>query len=324
VIVVILAVVIFQDSTAPEDAEDLNLDTTTPTFKMNEVVADIDSAEAGKAGPAIPGEGTLLGIVMDEEGATISGATIRAVRTRSPEKPLILSEYTSFEAKAESDGRFVFLDLPAGTYALRATMNDTAGHAIAMVKDPAAGAKDRANDIEIIMKPAGKIAGSVKDPYGTPLKNILIMPLSLRASITKSDREGRFSIEGLPVGSHTIVTYSEDHYPESMPEVEINETKLEFILRSIDAVAEQGVPAAQPEAGMAAKEDAAAKEREAAKARRMRRPMLPPHDPRLRDPRMRNKRPPGFDPRQPGRRPPAEKEGDPPQEEPPKQGEEKK
>jgi hypothetical protein len=317
-IIVLLALLIFQDSPTSAD-DDLNLDGSTPSPGMNEVVSDIDKADSATTKREI----ALIGLVTDDDGVAISGASVRAVRTRSPDKPLILSQYSSYAATAESDGRFVFFDLPPGTYALRATKDEMAGHGSAKVEDPGSRSKEDMKDIEIVMKPAGAITGWVKDSLGKPLKDVLVMPLILRAAITKTNAEGRFSIEGLPMDKHTIVTYSEAHYPESAAKVETGETKLEFTLHPIDEPADPGIAATPPEAGAAAEKDPEAVKRDAERKRKLRRrPNLPPHDPRIRDSRMRNKLPPGFDPRRPGRVPPTEGEGENQPETPPKKNEE--
>ena len=55
--------------------------------------------------------------------------------------------------------------------------------------------------------PAGRINGTVADPNGHPIPNILVTASGEQA-LTRAD--GSFSLEGLPVGTHTLVAYSMD------------------------------------------------------------------------------------------------------------------
>lgn len=182
--------------------------------------------------------GTLDGCVVDGKGAPVSDAKVRAVRIKKAGKAIAIDDYDIIETESKDEGRFVIEGLPEGSYALRAMKGKFACHSTIDVKSTG----KVKGETRLALIPAGTITGWVRNPEGTPLKGIIVIPMSLRAAVAESNGTGRFDLEGLPTGKYKIVTFSDRHHTRSQTDVETDGKSVEFFLPSINEENKRFVP----------------------------------------------------------------------------------
>jgi hypothetical protein len=137
--------------------------------------------------------GAVAGTVLRADGSPAAGATLRAA-----------SADHGGTATAGADGAFR-LALPAGSYALLATLGDRAGAAQGPVA-VAAGAATRAGALRL--GPAAAVEGEVRRPGGAPAEGADVVLLvhgtrevAARAGVGEG---GRFSLGGLAPGAYDL------------------------------------------------------------------------------------------------------------------------
>ena len=122
-------------------------------------------------------------------------------------------------ATSDVEGAFAFSDLPAGRLRFEVTKEGYASvETWAQVGDDATA--DRPTDIGAIdLTPSGEVNGQVVDENDDPIPNVRVardavpsyLPLGpLPPGVVVTDREGRFTLTGLPEGDVTLEAYIQD------------------------------------------------------------------------------------------------------------------
>jgi len=177
----------------------------------------------------------LHGIVRDRAGNPVDAAEVRAVRIRDLNLDLWPSTYTRSTTRSSEEGYFTFGEVPAGTYALTAATTDSgaeglelSGRAESLVAGPHQHPEGRDHEVEIVLHPAGRIQGVVLGAEGNPLSKARVFPAKDRGAWVDTDRSGRFSIKGLPLGKHDILVLAEGYTQGRAPGVLTGEEDLEI------------------------------------------------------------------------------------------------
>lgn len=141
----------------------------------------------------------LRGRVIEDSGAPVEGASVRAVRVRSPFETLPPAEYGTHETMSGPDGEFRIEDLLEGDYYLCALSGDHVGFVHATVRR---GAPPREH--EIVLGITGSVAGKIVGLDGAPVPDALVIPFEHDCFAVRTDEGGRFSITHLPWEGHFL------------------------------------------------------------------------------------------------------------------------
>lgn len=177
---------------------------------------------ANQAPVQTPGTGVVAGQVIDDTTKRpVGGAVVTLSAMAAPGQPPIpAAQARRGVAVANSEGRFVFRDVPAGTFSLAATQN---GHA------PGATGRRRPNgpsgtftltdgsritDAVIVMWRFSSISGTLRDDRGEPAIGVGVTalrrvmtgdgPVWAYTSGEASDDRGQFRLNGLAPGIYTV------------------------------------------------------------------------------------------------------------------------
>jgi hypothetical protein len=131
----------------------------------------------------------------------------------------------SSESRAEADGSFVLAGLQPGAYRLTAS---APGYAEGR-RQAATGS----DNVEIVLEPAGVIAGSVVDETGRPVETFtvvaqdsrpegggMISGAQLRETLTPTD--GRFQLDGAAAGTWVVTVEAPDLAPVTVSDVKVS------------------------------------------------------------------------------------------------------
>lgn len=141
------------------------------------------------------GTGSLAGVVRDDEtGSVLSGVTVRLSRNST-----VVGTTTT-----NAQGRYTFLDLEAGTYSVRFSLDGfTTDTRTATVRE------NLQTTLDVRLQPGatetGTITGQVRDNGGRPIQNALVElsgdgePRSVR-----TNEDGQFTLTGVSVGTFTL------------------------------------------------------------------------------------------------------------------------
>jgi hypothetical protein len=149
-------------------------------------------APPGATGPpAGPGSPALRGIVVDAAGAPVAGAEVAAAGDGDPRPS---------RAVAGADGRFVLPVAEADAEYL------VGARAPGLAPDLAGGARPGGADLRLVLRPAVRVLGCVRDGEGRPcagarVRATLRVPgvgKPLGGMEVRADEEGRFEFAGLP------------------------------------------------------------------------------------------------------------------------------
>jgi hypothetical protein len=190
------------------------------------VVAGIGTAAWQRAGGAVAPTGLLMGVVLDagdqrpvpHAEVSLGGAPAAVQDTR---------------VLADADGRFVFLDLPAGTYSIAATKPGYADgalgrrRALGPSQSITLGDAERVADLEIPLWRFGAITGRVVDEAGEPLVGIAVQVFSrsviagrrkfVPGVIARTDDRGIYRLAALTPGDYVVgVPSTQTSAPESV------------------------------------------------------------------------------------------------------------
>lgn len=157
----------------------------------------------------------IRGRVRERSGAPIAEATISAM-------PMGQQIATSLDdVRAEMDGSFVLAGLQPGAYRLWIT---APGYARNQRQ-----ASTGSDDLEIVLDPAGVIAGAVVDETGTPVESFTVAAQSpqteglrgpgLREALNAPD--GRFLLDGAAAGTWVVTVDAPDLAPATVSNVKV-------------------------------------------------------------------------------------------------------
>lgn len=148
----------------------------------------------------------LAGRVVDESGAAIAGAGVRAEPPRGTRLPGAESSGAPVaEALTDADGRFLLERLPPGRY-------DVSAGILGRVSTTASGVEAGRRDVVLTLARGARLTGRVRDERGAPVASFQLElqhhrgPLEREpgATLTVVDPEGRFTVEGLAPGTYTL------------------------------------------------------------------------------------------------------------------------
>jgi protocatechuate 3,4-dioxygenase beta subunit len=141
----------------------------------------------------------LVGTVVDDKGKPVSGAAVSiAMESRN----------WSHTIKTDATGRFAFIGIPPGAYAVSAN-SDTQSTTRQRVVAPD---KQRV-DILLKMSESG-LAGTVVDSHGVPVADVQIVAQTAERTAwfrtDTSDSKGHFDLGGVPPGSYRVMARRSD------------------------------------------------------------------------------------------------------------------
>lgn len=167
--------------------------------------------------------GVIAGVVQDQEGTPIEGASVYVKGTNSDRDALLEARSSRRETigdfysdsrsqKSDADGCFSFGDLAPGSYEVYGRSDDHSGEPRVRVRISEGEVED---DIVLEFDAGAGFAGRVVDSNGQPVEGAWISPwptehddpsVPLTASIMAeiSDADGRFAFRGLPAGTYAI------------------------------------------------------------------------------------------------------------------------
>ena len=169
-----------------------------------------------------PGTGVVAGQVIDETTKRpVGGAVVTLSAMAAPGQPAIPpAQARRGVAVANSEGRFVFRDVPAGTFSLTATQNGYAPGATGRRRPNGPSGTftltdgSRITDAVIAMWRFSSIAGTLRDDRGEPAIGVGVTayrrvmtgdgPVWAYTSGEASDDRGQFRVNGLAPGTYTI------------------------------------------------------------------------------------------------------------------------
>lgn len=139
----------------------------------------------------LPRGAVLSGMVVDERGEPVEGATLTVLREDVAQPP--------WTARTDEDGRFEIDTLLAGAHRVQASAE---GHA-AVVR---AGIEPR-TDLRLVLERAGTVAGRVVDPEGLPAASASVQIAGSGlwpARQIATDERGHFALPGIPPGIYEV------------------------------------------------------------------------------------------------------------------------
>lgn len=182
------------------------------------VVVAVASVAAQQTPPAT-GTGIIAGQVLDvTNGQPLPGITVSITRLGSrgrggpvgPVGPVL----------TDSQGRFAFSSLAAGTYSLRVSQ---AGYTPVRGASVTLATDERVTDVVLRAGRHGSIAGTVRDDVGDLVvgvrvrtfnrRSIVFMPVLFPRGEAVTDDRGQFRIGGLPAGDYLVCACVRDPLP---------------------------------------------------------------------------------------------------------------
>lgn len=172
------------------------------------------------AGTALAG--TLDGLVLDDEGEVIAGATVYAWNQR----------LDGTSTTADSLGRFTLTGLPAGTWRLRAVPPSTVNRIPRFLPDArdfcesqalTLGEDELVDGLAFALPPGAAVSGVVQDSAGEAVSGAVVAALGAEEAVAGlgraalSDDEGAFEVvglEGLEGGSLYLVEVQATGFPD--------------------------------------------------------------------------------------------------------------
>lgn len=177
-----------------------------------------------QAPPPVRGTGVVAGQVIDETTRQpVGGAVVTLTAVAAPGQPAIpAAQARRGAAVANAEGRFVFRDVPAGAYALAATMNNYSPGATGRRRPGGPSrtftlAEDaRLIDVVVSMWRLSSISGMVLDDRGEPAVGVSVWALRREltpdgiawsltgGTVESTDDRGHFRLAGLSPGIYTV------------------------------------------------------------------------------------------------------------------------
>lgn len=188
--------------------------------------------------------GSLSGSVKNRAGVGITGVTVSATNAGTGEQ--------GGSTTTEEGGTFLIVGLPSGLFHLTAVGSEMGYVRERLLQPVQVRAPDATENIEIIMKNGGAVAGRVVDRAGNPLQRVTVSahdPLTWNEiASTETDANGSYQLGGLPENRYRLrfeksgfrVQWfkGKTRREESMP-VEVVGTST---IPAIDAILDSGIP----------------------------------------------------------------------------------
>ena len=202
--------------------------TTTSTS-----LASASTAGASNATTPTQGTASIAGRVLNEKNEPVAGAGIFHLMSR-PEGMSSDDFTTQSLAQSSADGQFTIPSLPAGPKLLCAYAK---GYTLPITQDNQVSvtlkAGEKREGIELRLKKAYEISGKVVDHLHQPLEEASISgvpeDLSSIPYLTKSDKNGIFSLEGIPIGKFYL-TATKTSYLSERKSANAGATNTDFVL----------------------------------------------------------------------------------------------
>jgi len=195
------------------------LEARAPGFSPGRATVDREARASRRVRITLsPGEeeetGAIAGLVVRSTGEPVAGALVSA-HARGAGLPV-------GQAVTDAAGAFAMGDLPAGRYGLEAI---APGLAPGWKR-----AQTGATGVRIELPAGGSVAGRVRERgSGAPVAPFVVTVLRRRGmgleplrSLAVVDAEGRFAMDGLPVGPAAVVAASPAHAPCRPVDVEVS------------------------------------------------------------------------------------------------------
>jgi hypothetical protein len=171
-----------------------------------------------------PATGIVAGQVIDEStGRPVGGAVVTLTLVAATGQPAIpAAQARRGAAVADTDGRFVFRDVPAGRYTLASTLNGYAPGATGRRRPGGPSAPvtlaeaQRTTDAVVTMWRLASISGTLTDDRGEPAIGISVWALrrvitpgglawtTTGGTVEATDDRGHFRLSGLMPGAYTV------------------------------------------------------------------------------------------------------------------------
>lgn len=148
----------------------------------------------------------LAGRVVDESGAAIAGAGVRATSPRGTHLPGAEDTGAPMaEAMTDADGRFLLERLAAGRY-------DVTAGILGRVGTTLSNAEAGRRDLVLTLARGARLTGRVHDERGAPVASFQLelqlhrgpLEREFGSTLTIVDTQGRFTVEGLASGTYTL------------------------------------------------------------------------------------------------------------------------
>ncbi len=151
--------------------------------------------------------GSLVCTVLGSDGEPVSGATVRAGEDGRQHQPQKLDDGSwglviPQERLTDDRGEVRFEGVAAGRLPLAASASDHSAW-----RDTIDVIANRENTHEIRLEPAARLEGTVRDESGAPFVDFWLMvggPGRLGTRSTRTDSEGSFRFENVPIGEFRI------------------------------------------------------------------------------------------------------------------------
>jgi Carboxypeptidase regulatory-like domain len=190
----------------------------------------------------------LAGHVVDGElGTPLAGARVHLVALPAPFEQWVARHAVAYGAvwddlderpdrtRTDARGRFMFVDLPSGSYGLTASL-PAGGSRYGTRTETAQVVRDELGGAELTMLeltlPATCVAGTVTDAQSKPLV-LATVTIADGSASTLTDAQGRYALRGVETGRRSIVARSRGFKPATaaVDLTEAGTTKtLDFVL----------------------------------------------------------------------------------------------
>jgi len=154
--------------------------------------------------------GAIVGRVLDEAGQPVGGALIYAWLYRGDRVA------RTFKTATDEQGRFRLDNLPQGDYRLRATAK---GYLRERRYEETTVSADRESEVNFVLQKGASISGIITDESGKPVHKARVMlakidGTALFAHQTFSDKDGSFTLMGLPEGTFKLKVWHKEYLPQ--------------------------------------------------------------------------------------------------------------
>ena len=180
----------------------------------------LNASDQQRGAPPTVGTAFLAGQVVDATtNQPIAGATVTLIgsmagRAGGPQPPVVV----------DSQGRFFFANLPAGTYRLQAVKPGYSAVAQVFVDRPIDLADgERFTTVKLRLVKLGNLSGAVRDDSGDPVVGADVFafgritvnsrPMLRRYSLTKTDDRGAYRFSAMAPGAYYVCACAQDSMP---------------------------------------------------------------------------------------------------------------
>jgi len=154
--------------------------------------------------------GAIVGRVLDEAGQPVDGALIHAWLYRGKRVA------RTFKTATDEQGHFRLDNLPQGNYRLRATAK---GYLNERHYEDTTVSADQESEVNFMLQKGASISGIITDEAGNSIHKARVTlaksdGTALFAHQTFSDKNGSFSLVGLPEGTYKLKVWHKEYLPQ--------------------------------------------------------------------------------------------------------------